>query len=137
MVSSRASSIAFFAASPVMKQAGLTDAQLLDAIHAQLKEKFGSKVAGPTALAILERALGIAVDGVRLVGGGARNRLWRRILADALDAPLDVMLLERLRAPQASETRSSSQTPPSTTRVPPKPGTSSCGCLETRTTPIR
>lgn len=34
---------AFFAVSPVMKQAGLTDEQLLDAISAQLEHKFGSK----------------------------------------------------------------------------------------------
>ena len=32
------------------------------------------------------RALGLAVDNVRLVGGGAKNALWARILADALDA---------------------------------------------------
>ncbi|MHC4991125.1 MAG: 2-oxoacid:acceptor oxidoreductase family protein, partial [Planctomycetota bacterium] len=34
---------AFFAASPVMEQAGLDDARLLDAIQSQLQEKFGSK----------------------------------------------------------------------------------------------
>jgi pyruvate-ferredoxin/flavodoxin oxidoreductase len=34
---------AFFAVSPVMKQVGLTDEQLLNAIHDQLHEKFGSK----------------------------------------------------------------------------------------------
>ena len=34
---------AFFAVSPVMKQAGLSDEQLLDAIGEQLEEKFGSK----------------------------------------------------------------------------------------------
>jgi len=34
---------AFFAASPVMKQAGLSDEKLLEAIHAQLQYKFGSK----------------------------------------------------------------------------------------------
>jgi len=34
---------AFFAASPVMKQAGFTEEKLLDAIHDQLQGKFGSK----------------------------------------------------------------------------------------------
>jgi len=34
------------------------------------------------------RELGLAIDSVRLVGGGAHNRLWRRILADALRAPI-------------------------------------------------
>jgi pyruvate-ferredoxin/flavodoxin oxidoreductase len=34
---------AFFAASPVMKQAGLDEERLLDAIHEQLQSKFGSK----------------------------------------------------------------------------------------------
>jgi pyruvate-ferredoxin/flavodoxin oxidoreductase len=33
----------FFAASPVMEQAGLDDAKLLDAIRSQLQDKFGSK----------------------------------------------------------------------------------------------
>lgn len=32
------------------------------------------------------RALGIAVDAVRVVGGGAQNALWRQILADTLFA---------------------------------------------------
>lgn len=34
------------------------------------------------------RALGITVDAVRVVGGGAHNALWRQVLADALDAPV-------------------------------------------------
>ena len=34
---------AFFAASPVAEQAGLTEDTLLDAIHSQIKHKFGSK----------------------------------------------------------------------------------------------
>lgn len=34
------------------------------------------------------RALGIEVTSVRVVGGGARNHLWRAILASALDAPV-------------------------------------------------
>ncbi|HZL99728.1 MAG TPA: xylulokinase [Planctomycetota bacterium] len=38
------------------------------------------------------RSLGIAVDAVRVVGGGAQNPLWRQILADALDAPVAPLL---------------------------------------------
>jgi xylulokinase len=34
------------------------------------------------------RALGIAAASARVVGGGSRNRLWLRILADALAIPL-------------------------------------------------
>ena len=34
------------------------------------------------------RALGVAVDEVHLVGGAARNDLWRSILADVLDCPV-------------------------------------------------
>ncbi|MAG56783.1 MAG: xylulokinase [Planctomycetes bacterium] len=37
------------------------------------------------------RELGIGVDSVRVVGGGARNPLWRRILADCLDAPVTML----------------------------------------------
>ncbi len=33
------------------------------------------------------RGLGVCVDSVRLVGGGAKNPLWCEILADALNAP--------------------------------------------------
>jgi sugar (pentulose or hexulose) kinase len=34
------------------------------------------------------RELGLAIDELRLVGGGARNALWARILCDALGARL-------------------------------------------------
>ncbi|MCP3916559.1 MAG: xylulokinase [bacterium] len=34
------------------------------------------------------RALGIEVDGVHLVGGAARNELWREVLADVLGCPV-------------------------------------------------
>jgi len=37
------------------------------------------------------RALGIRVDAVRLVGGGARNPLWRQVIADVLDAPVTAL----------------------------------------------
>lgn len=37
------------------------------------------------------RSLGIPVDGVRLVGGAARNPLWRSLLAACLDAPVTVL----------------------------------------------
>jgi xylulokinase len=37
------------------------------------------------------RALGITLDSVRLVGGGARNPLWRQMIADVLDAPVTAL----------------------------------------------
>ncbi|QDU68512.1 xylulokinase [Engelhardtia mirabilis] len=37
------------------------------------------------------RALGVPVDTVRLVGGGANSPLWRQILADVLDAPVTAL----------------------------------------------
>lgn len=37
------------------------------------------------------RRLGLDVGAVRLVGGGARNPLWRQILADMLDAPVQAL----------------------------------------------
>ena len=37
------------------------------------------------------RALGLELDSVRLVGGGAQNPLWREVLADALEAPVEVL----------------------------------------------
>jgi xylulokinase len=37
------------------------------------------------------RDLGISVDGVRLVGGAARNPLWRSVLSACLDAPVTVL----------------------------------------------
>lgn len=37
------------------------------------------------------RALGVRVERVRLVGGGARNPLWRQVIADVLDAPVTAL----------------------------------------------
>lgn len=37
------------------------------------------------------KRLGIAVESVRLVGGGARNALWRQVIADVLDAPVEAL----------------------------------------------
>jgi xylulokinase len=35
------------------------------------------------------RGLGLTIDRLRAVGGGARNALWRSILADCLDATVE------------------------------------------------
>jgi xylulokinase len=37
-------------------------------------------------------ALGIKVESLRLVGGGAKNTLWRRILADVLQVPVTTLV---------------------------------------------
>lgn len=37
------------------------------------------------------RAMGVRIESLRAVGGGARNELWRRILASVLEAPLEVL----------------------------------------------
>ena len=37
------------------------------------------------------RDMGVRIDALRAVGGGARNELWRRILASVLEAPLEVL----------------------------------------------
>ncbi len=37
------------------------------------------------------RSLGISVSAVRLVGGAAKNELWRQILADTLGAPVELL----------------------------------------------
>jgi xylulokinase len=43
------------------------------------------------------RALGLDFEQVRVVGGGSRNELWCRILADTLGAPV-----QRLREPESA-----------------------------------
>lgn len=37
------------------------------------------------------KKLGLAVESVRVVGGGSKNRLWRQILADSLGVPVTVL----------------------------------------------
>lgn len=44
------------------------------------------------------RRLGIAVDAVRVVGGGAKSMLWRQILADCLDVPVQGLAEEESAA---------------------------------------
>lgn len=38
------------------------------------------------------KRLGLEVSSLRLVGGGAKNPLWRQIVADALQAPVDTLV---------------------------------------------
>lgn len=56
----------------------------------------GTSLAFALGVARLAR-LGVATEEVRLVGGGSKNALWRRILASALDAPI-----RRLAEPESA-----------------------------------
>jgi xylulokinase len=38
------------------------------------------------------KRLGLQVSAVRVVGGGSKNALWRQIVADCLDAPVEVLV---------------------------------------------
>ncbi len=38
------------------------------------------------------KRLGLEVHGLRLVGGGSKNPLWRQIIADCMNAPVEVLL---------------------------------------------
>ena len=66
---------AFFAASPVMEQAGLDDERLLESIRTQLQEKFGSKGARVVEdnMRVVKRGFD-EVAGVHATGVGHRAR---------------------------------------------------------------
>jgi pyruvate-ferredoxin/flavodoxin oxidoreductase len=85
---------AFFAASPVMEQSKLDEATLLDAIHAQLKKKFGAK--GARVVADNLRVVKRGFDEVRPVPYGAASK--RLVSTAGIDIPVMVRDL-----PQGSE----------------------------------
>jgi pyruvate-ferredoxin/flavodoxin oxidoreductase len=84
---------AFFAASPVMEQAGLDEARLLDAIESQLQHKFGSK--GARVVADNMRVVKRGFDELREVEPGALTEPQGAGRRSAGGPPLPVMV-ERL-----------------------------------------
>ena len=80
---------AFFAASPVMEQAGLDEARLLDAIESQLQDKFGSK--GARVVEDNMRVVKRGFDEIREVepgrspspGGRRQSKVRRQRAADS------------------------------------------------------
>ncbi|KPK16807.1 MAG: pyruvate ferredoxin oxidoreductase [Myxococcales bacterium SG8_38] len=88
---------AFFAVSPIMKQAGLTDEQLLDAIHDQLQEKFGSK--GKRVVDDNMRVVKRGFDEVREVVPGPIDEVRPEGKRAGLKLPLMVKSLPQSKAP--------------------------------------
>ncbi|HSN84127.1 MAG TPA: 2-oxoacid:acceptor oxidoreductase family protein [Polyangiales bacterium] len=88
---------AFFAVSPVMEQAGLTDEQLLDAIHDQLEEKFGSK--GKRVVDDNMRVVKRGFDEVQEVVPGPINEARPEGKRAGLKLPVMVKSLPQSKAP--------------------------------------
>ena len=92
---------AFFAASPVAKQAGLSEEKLLDAIHSQLQYKFGSKGAR-----IVEENLRVVkrgFDEVQEVPHGSVTEAKADGASATNEPPLPVMLKHK---PQSEDAKS-------------------------------
>ncbi|MCA8975951.1 MAG: 2-oxoacid:acceptor oxidoreductase family protein [Planctomycetes bacterium] len=92
---------AFFAASPVMAQAGLDEEKLLDAIHSQLRAKFGGK--GARVVEDNMRVVKRGFDEVKAVPHGSTAAVAPNAPAAAAEPPLPLMLK---RLPQSSMTAS-------------------------------
>jgi len=90
---------AFFAASPVMEQAGLDDARLLEAIESQLRHKFGSKGARVVAdnMRVVRRGFTelreVEPEGIREKPGGGK------VAASGPPMPVMVESLPQSQAP--------------------------------------
>ncbi len=90
---------AFFAASPVMQEAGLDDATLLEAIHAQLQDKFGAK--GARVVEDNMRVVKRGFDEVQVVTPGPITELkaGQKASGSEPDIPLMVKPLPQSKAP--------------------------------------
>ena len=88
---------AFFAVSPLMKQTGLTDEQLLEAIREQLQEKFGSK--GKRVVEDNIRVVKRGFDEVREVVPGPITEARAEGKRGGLKLPVMVKPLPQSKAP--------------------------------------
>jgi len=88
---------AFFAASPVMKQAGLDEAKLLDAIHSQLQDKFGSK--GARVVEDNMRVVRRGFDEIIAVQHGPISEAGGRSAGSEPPIPVMVKTLPQSKAP--------------------------------------
>ena len=75
--------------------AGSTAAQIADALNAEgLRPPKRSAVFTVNSVRELLSALGVRAEAGRVSGGGARSRLWLRIVASALRLPLELTVVE-------------------------------------------
>ena len=100
----------FFAASPVMEQAGLDDAQLLQAIRDQLQSKFGSK--GARVVEDNMRVVKRGFDEIRQVAAGPLTENSQAGRAAGSEPPLPAMVksLPQSKAPMTDVHRFWEQT---------------------------
>ncbi len=92
---------AFFAASTIVQDAGLTEKQLLDAIHAQLQYKFGAK--GARIVEENVRVVQRGFDEIIAVPAGAVSEMTAQDKLKAAGPPMPA-LLKRLPASDAAIT---------------------------------
>ena len=90
---------AFFAASPVMAQAGFTQEKLLDAIHDQLQEKFGSK--GRRVVEDNVRVVKRGFDEIRELVPGPITKVGSKATSGKRQLPMMVKPLPQSKAPMS------------------------------------
>ncbi len=91
---------AFFAASPVMEQAGLTEETLIEAIHSQLQDKFGSK--GARVVEENMQVVRRGFDEIREIPHGTLDVVKSNGTATGGEPALPIMLKE---LPSSKESR--------------------------------
>ena len=91
---------AFFAASPVAEQAGLSEEKLLKAIHNQLQDKFGSK--GERVVEENMRVVKRGFDEVQAVPHGSLTEAQENGQVNSNEPPLPLMLKRIPRSTAAS-----------------------------------